>query len=165
MAKYLSLSERIRIEKLLESTRSFKAIGRELDRDCNTIRNEITRHIIRQQTGCFGHAFNDCANRFSCDIRCLCGDCTNRHTFCRFCGRCHLHCRDYSKLECRLLNHPPADYVDRYRQKLGEDGYRKTCAENAPPVNFEKMSYPEFLKQRRKLMAGIVKQAYYKLSE
>ncbi|MCI1723513.1 MAG: IS30 family transposase [Lachnospiraceae bacterium] len=107
MAKYLSLSERIRIEKLLESTRSFKAIGRELDRDCNTIRNEITRHTIRQQTGCFGHAFNDCANRFSCDIRCLCGNCTDRHAFCRFCGRCHLHCRDYFKLECSLLNHPP----------------------------------------------------------
>ena len=59
----------------------------------------------------------------------------------------------------------PIDYVDRYRQKLGEDGYRKTCAENALPVDFEKMSYPEFLEQHRKLMVGIVKQAYHKLSE
>ena len=64
-----------------------------------------------------------------------------------------------------ISDDPPTDYVDRYRQKLGEDGYRKTCTENALPVNFEKMSYPEFLEQRRKLMAGIVKQAYYKLSE
>lgn len=47
--------------------------------------------------------------------------------------------------------------MDRYRQKLGEDGYKKTCAENALPVDFEKMSYPDFLEQRRKLMAGIVK--------
>ncbi|MCD8083276.1 MAG: DUF262 domain-containing protein [Clostridiales bacterium] len=60
---------------------------------------------------------------------------------------------------------PPAEYVERYRQKLGEEGYRKTCAENALPVDFEKMSYPDFLEQRRKLMAGIVKQAYQKLCQ
>ena len=32
-------------------------------------------------------------------------------------------------------------------------------------VDFEKMSYPDFLEQRRKLMAGIVKKAYQKLCE
>ena len=64
-----------------------------------------------------------------------------------------------------ISDDPPAEYVDRYRQKLGEDGYKKTCAENALPVDFEKMSYPDFLEQRRKLMAGIVKKAYQKLCE
>lgn len=59
----------------------------------------------------------------------------------------------------------PVEYVQRYRQKLGEDGYKRTCAENALPVDFEKMSYPDFLEQRRKLMAGIVKKAYYKLCD
>ncbi|KMO86365.1 hypothetical protein AB840_08310 [Megasphaera cerevisiae DSM 20462] len=64
-----------------------------------------------------------------------------------------------------ISDYPPADYVERYRQKLGEDGYKKTCAENALPVDFEKMSYPDFLEQRRQLMAEIVKQAYQKLCE
>lgn len=64
-----------------------------------------------------------------------------------------------------ISDDPPAVYVERYRQKLGEDGYKKTCAENALPVDFEKMSYPDFLEKRRKLMAGIVKQAYLKLCE
>ncbi len=64
-----------------------------------------------------------------------------------------------------ISDDPPAEYVDRYRQKLGEDGYKKTCSENALPVDFEKMSYPDFLEQRRKLMAGIVKKAYQKLCE
>ena len=64
-----------------------------------------------------------------------------------------------------ISDDPPAEYVDRYRQKLGEEGYKKTCAENALPVDFEKMSYPDFLEQRRKLMAGIVKKAYQKLCE
>ena len=59
----------------------------------------------------------------------------------------------------------PAEYVDRYHQKLGDEGYKKSCAENALPVDFEKMSYPNFLEQRRKLMADIVKKAYQKLCE
>lgn len=59
----------------------------------------------------------------------------------------------------------PAEYVDRYRQKLGDEEYKKSCAENALPVDFEKMSYPNFLEQRRKLMADIVKKAYQKLCE
>ena len=64
-----------------------------------------------------------------------------------------------------ISDNPPIDYVERYRQKLGEDGYKKTCEENALPVDFEKMSYPEFLDKRRKLMASIVKRAYQKLCE
>jgi len=64
-----------------------------------------------------------------------------------------------------ISDDPPAKYVARYRQKLGENGYKKTCEENALPVDFEKMEYPAFLEQRRKLMAGIVKQAYQKLCE
>lgn len=59
----------------------------------------------------------------------------------------------------------PADYVRHYREKLGEDGYRKTCSDNALPEGFENLPYPEFLEKRRKLMAGIVKKAYRKLCE
>lgn len=52
-----------------------------------------------------------------------------------------------------------------FKEKLGEEGYKKTCADNALPVDFEKMSYPDFLEQRRNPMAGIVKKAYQKLCE
>ena len=64
-----------------------------------------------------------------------------------------------------ISDDPPAEYIGRYRQKLGEEGYKKTCAENALPEDFEKMQYPEFLEKRRNLMAGIIKQAYKKLCE
>lgn len=64
-----------------------------------------------------------------------------------------------------ITDKPPAEYVGAIRKKLGEEGYRKTCAENALPENFETMPYPEFLEKRRKLMAGIVKKAYLKLCE
>ena len=60
---------------------------------------------------------------------------------------------------------PPSEYVARYRDKLGEDGYRLACVQNALPENFEQLSYPEFLSQRRLLMAQIVKKAYHELNK
>lgn len=57
----------------------------------------------------------------------------------------------------------PAEYVSAYREKLGEEGYAKSCRDNALPLDFEKLEYPDFLAQRRVLMANIVKKAYEKL--
>lgn len=64
-----------------------------------------------------------------------------------------------------IADKAPKDYVATYRERLGEEGYKKTCAENALPVDFEKMEYFDFLNQRRKLMAEIVRKAYKKLCE
>lgn len=60
---------------------------------------------------------------------------------------------------------PPADYVGRYRTKLGEDGYKLACAQNALPENFERMAYLEFLAQRRILMAQVVQKAFWELGK
>ncbi|MBD5511323.1 MAG: DUF262 domain-containing protein [Lachnospiraceae bacterium] len=60
---------------------------------------------------------------------------------------------------------PPAEYVGRYREKLGEEGNKLACAQNALPENFEQLSYPDFLNQRRLLMAQIVKKAYAELNK
>lgn len=57
----------------------------------------------------------------------------------------------------------PADYVNAYRQKLGDDGYKKTCEQNALPEKFENMEYPIFLEKRRQLMAQVVRKAYMEL--
>lgn len=62
-----------------------------------------------------------------------------------------------------ISNKPPMEYVAEYRDKLGEEEYRKCCAEHALPENFEAMDYPDFLEKRRVLMAQIVKKAYEKL--
>ena len=59
----------------------------------------------------------------------------------------------------------PQDYVAHYRQKLGEDGYRKACQEHALPNGFEGMEYLEFLNRRRSLMAQTVRAAYMRLCE
>lgn len=63
-----------------------------------------------------------------------------------------------------IKDNPPADYVQTFRDKLGEEEYLKSCEQNALPIDFEKMDYLEFLSQRRVLMAQIVLKAYKKLS-
>lgn len=64
-----------------------------------------------------------------------------------------------------ISDDPPIEYVGRYRDKLGEEGYKLACAQNALPENFEQLSYPEFLNKRRLLMAQIVKKAYNELDK
>ena len=64
-----------------------------------------------------------------------------------------------------IADKPPKEYVSEYRQRLGEEGYKKTCVENALPENFENMEYQEFLEKRRELMAIIIKKGYEKLCE
>lgn len=59
----------------------------------------------------------------------------------------------------------PEEYVEEYRQKLGEEGYVLTCKQNALPLGFEEMEYQDFLRQRRSLMAETVRAAYRKLCE
>lgn len=64
-----------------------------------------------------------------------------------------------------ISDDPPASYVGRYKEKLGEEGYKMSCKEHALPEDFENMDYSEFLDKRRTLMAGIVRKAYDKLCE
>jgi hypothetical protein len=57
----------------------------------------------------------------------------------------------------------PKDYVEKYRDKLGEDGYLLACQQNALPIGFESMDYFTFLEKRRLLMSEIIKKAYNQL--
>lgn len=71
---------------------------------------------------------------------------------------------DYST-NIDISDKAPSDYVDDYKQKLGDEGYCSACEQNALPIGFEKMEYMDFLEKRRILMSGIVKKAFEKLCE
>lgn len=71
---------------------------------------------------------------------------------------------DYST-NIDISDNPPAKYVKTYRKKLGEEGYQLACFQNALPLNFESLSYQEFLNERRILMAKLIQKAYNKLLE
>ena len=57
----------------------------------------------------------------------------------------------------------PAEYIQEFKNKLGEEAFAKTCSEHALPVGFENMEYLEFLEKRRKLMSNIIRKAYERL--
>lgn len=105
--KHLSLEERYTIKTMLDQSASFKEIARHLNRDCTTISKEVRNHMIFQKTGCFGRAFNDCANRRNCPVSSLCSDSSCHSKKCCFCSKCHLYCSDYFKEPCPALSNPP----------------------------------------------------------
>ena len=59
----------------------------------------------------------------------------------------------------------PLEYVPRLRQKLAidDDRWGRLCAEHALPLGWESMEYDEFLRQRRRRMADIIRVAYRQL--
>jgi hypothetical protein len=59
----------------------------------------------------------------------------------------------------------PAEYVPRLLEKLEIDGGRwaRMCAEHALPPAWEAMEYNEFLRERRRRMADIIRVAFRKL--
>lgn len=141
--KHLSLSERIKIENLLNARFSFKAIGRELNKDCTTISKEIKSHIQFKKSGCIGNAFNDCINRFTCSLKSLCisNNCGDKR--CRFCPKCYLQCNYYSKESCPLVLKPP--YVCNGCEK------RKKCTleKHLYTADYAHQEYREILSESR----------------
>lgn len=106
--KHLLLSDRITIEHALKDSLSFKAIGKELNKDCTTISKEIRNHISFKKSGTYGSSFNNCIHRKSCSIKNICTPCTvpvNR--YCLFCGKCISLCDFYEKESCAKITKSP----------------------------------------------------------
>ncbi|MHC2289542.1 GmrSD restriction endonuclease domain-containing protein [Bradyrhizobium barranii] len=60
----------------------------------------------------------------------------------------------------------PGEYVPRLREKLGildENRWGRMCAEHALPLGWESMEYKEFLLERRRRMADIIRVAFRQL--
>ena len=59
----------------------------------------------------------------------------------------------------------PAEYVPRLRQRLSidDDQWGRMCAEHALPLGWESMEYEEFLRERRRRMADIIRVAFRQL--
>jgi hypothetical protein len=59
----------------------------------------------------------------------------------------------------------PADYVPRLRKKLPiqDDRWGRMCAEHALPLKWESMEYKDFLRERRRRMADIIRVAFRQL--
>ena len=108
--KHLVFDERYVIEHSLNKNMSFKAISKQILKDCTTVSKEVKAHIIFEKKGAPYRPFNDCLNRKHCfhygDICLACERHKNRNK-CSACGHCTTSCSDYSKEECPKLSKAP----------------------------------------------------------
>ena len=137
--KHLNLSDRINIEKGLNSSDSFKEIARTIQKDPTTVAKEVRRNARVKEYKGYGNIPCE-ANRDKhnpCGIMHVCGDqeCTR---ICRLCHkfRCSDICKAYQPQQCAKLLKAP--YVCNgcgkkvncmlekriYSSKYAEDRYR-----------------------------------------
>lgn len=76
--------------------------------------------------------------------------------------RANFVCVDYQK-NIYIKDEDPRTYVTRFRRELGDDAYEASCRENALPIGFESMDFPDFLAERRVLMSEMIREAYLRL--
>lgn len=141
--KHFSLSERTTIERCLGNSYSFKAIGRELNRDCTSISKEVKKHTLKKKTGAHRKAFNNCEFRLSCKKSYICDSVFCRNRYCRFCSKCCSICEDFKEEICSKLSKPP--YVCNGCKSL------KTCTleKSLYQANTAQKEYEFLLKESR----------------
>jgi hypothetical protein len=64
----------------------------------------------------------------------------------------------------QISNQPPAVYVEALRQRFSARDLERMYRLHALPDGWEHLDYHEFLRQRRELMATVIREAYEKLS-
>lgn len=147
MAKYqhMSANDRQTIAIRLEERKSFRSIAEEIGKDPSTVSKEIRNHTLVSQTGCAGHAYNNCKHRRGCPEKHVCSECTNYRLMnrCWACKLCNFSCSHYEADHCFKLDKPP--YVCNgcpekhhnctlekkfYNAKNAQDTYKATLSES-----------------------------------
>lgn len=167
--KHLTLSDRIRIETMLEQGKSFSQIAKELGKYPTTISREIRNHrsIVPHYTGQMSRKRKECEHLDSCIVKSLCGNprCDSYCSKCRS-KRCTLYCEEFFPRQCELLKKPP--YVCNkcsklrscthdfyfYRAKYADDAYHELKTSSRTGIN----QSPESLEQLDRLISPLLKQ-------
>lgn len=100
---HLTLDDRIVIEKSLDQSMSFKAIGRSIGKNLTSVSKEIKRHRIERARNTYG-SHNNCEHRNSCHQREHCKwSLSCRKKSCRGCSRCIDKCPQFEAIVCKSL--------------------------------------------------------------
>jgi len=59
-----------------------------------------------------------------------------------------------------ISDSPPSEYVPILKQRFSDENWKQMCDLHALPEGWENMTYDNFLEERRKLMANIIKRGY-----
>lgn len=132
--KHLSLDDRLIIEREISLGKSFKYIGKLINKDCTTISKEIRNHYKIKNSGGYGRVFNNCIYRNDCKITALCNNChQSKNRLCRYCLSCKNVCSNYKEEICSKLNKPP--YVCNNCKSLSHCTLSKHIYEGAYAFN------------------------------
>ena len=166
--KHLNLSDRINIEKGLNSSDSFKEIARTIQKDPTTVAKEVRRNARVKEYKGYGNIPCE-ANRDKhnpCGIMHVCGDqeCTR---ICRLCHkfRCSDICKAYQPQQCAKLLKAP--YVCNgcgkkvncmlekriYSSKYAEDRYRELLVSSREGIN----QTPESIQRMNDILTPLIK--------
>lgn len=126
--KYLPFNDRLTIENNLYLSKSFKYIGKLLDKDCTTISKEIRNHYKVMNTSSVGRRFNNCLYRkncINCGKNCNISNCTNlKKEKCPLLNKPHYVCNGCkNKTQCTLTKH-------FYNAEFAYKEYKEVLIEN-----------------------------------
>lgn len=112
MSSFLSYDNRLHIAQGLRDGMSFSEIAKSIDKDRTTVAKEIKKHSYDKKSGRPGYGFNDCIHRINCKDKYVCGDeCARPGSVgtikCSACGKCLLHCENYTQEICMSKMKPP----------------------------------------------------------
>ena len=166
--KHLTLSDRITIEKGLNSSLSFAEFAKQVRKDPTTISKEVRRHSKVKEFNGYGsipcQANEDIHSR--CSHKHVCGD-KNCDLLCRNCRsfRCSEVCKEYQPQQCPRLKKAP--YVcngcgkrtncrmDKkiYSSKYADDCYRELLVSSREGIN----QTPESIQRINDILTPLVK--------
>ena len=63
-----------------------------------------------------------------------------------------------------ISDKPPAEYVPELRQRFSDSDWQRMHESHALPLGWEQVAYPDFLEQRRVLMADVIRRGFETLS-
>ncbi len=97
------------IQRMLNAGDSFSEIGKAIGKDPTSISREVRRHTVLQRSSKPYQNYNNCKNRFGCEVSHLCDPCKapQKHRFCRRCSYCNKVCPNFEPDECRRFLRPP----------------------------------------------------------
>lgn len=135
MAKHLTLSDRIVIERGINNELTFATIARILERSPSSISREVKRYrvVIRSNREAHG---NDCTKRCSCLRNRVCEDAPAHGCFmtrCKSCSDvlCTTVCPAYESPDCSRLDKPPYVCIGCDQQKKCRKNHAYYAAQRA----------------------------------
>lgn len=65
----------------------------------------------------------------------------------------------------RISDIPPSEYLPKMKERFEDNLWTRMCEMHALPNGWEQLTYPEFLKQRRVLMAQVIRRGFESLGQ